>query len=217
MVATINNFGGYYRTEVYVHEARMLGAKIEAPSLNEGAYESIIVEKRIILGFVLVQGAESKIIHKIYEERAHNGLFTSFENLTKRVYIPLEQLLLIIRIGATRDFTEDRKSQLWKAHLYHNKVKDKDPTPELFPFKRRNFELPQLNDNDLEKAFEQLELIGFPLCNPFLLAGEPLPPHIPAKDISKNLSLRVTCVGYLVALKHSKTVRGDTMSLRQFH
>ena len=35
MTATINNFGGYYRTEIYVHEARRFGALIEAPSINE--------------------------------------------------------------------------------------------------------------------------------------------------------------------------------------
>ena len=34
MCACINNFGGFYRTEFYVHEARMLGARIEAPCVN---------------------------------------------------------------------------------------------------------------------------------------------------------------------------------------
>ncbi|WP_306416846.1 PHP domain-containing protein [Fulvivirga maritima] len=34
MVATINNFGGFYRTELYVHEARMHGAEI-SPSLRQ--------------------------------------------------------------------------------------------------------------------------------------------------------------------------------------
>src|SRR5690554_3967497 len=34
MVATINNFGGYYTTEFYIHEARRLGAKIEPPCIQ---------------------------------------------------------------------------------------------------------------------------------------------------------------------------------------
>jgi DNA-directed DNA polymerase III PolC len=216
MVATINNFGGYYRTEVYVHEARMLGAIIEAPSVNEGEMESLIQGKRIILGFVLIQGAESKIVHKIYDERRRNGTFNSFEDLTSRVYIPLEQLLLIIRVGALRDFSEDRKSLLWKAHLYHNKIKDKAPAPELFPMERKKFELPELSDTELEQAFEQLELIGFPLCNPFKLVGEPIPPHVSANDLTRYLGMNVSCVGYLVALKQSKTVRGDLMYFGNF-
>ncbi len=216
MVATINNFGGYYRTEIYVHEARMLGATIEPPSINEGGYECIILGKRVILGFNLIQGSESKIIQKIYQERHRNGRFTSFENLMSRCYIPLEQLLIIIRVDALRDFPSDRKSLLWKAHLYHNKVKDKTPVPELFVSERKHFTLPKLNDSELERAFEQMELIGFPLCNPFDLLAEPLPPHTFSKEIPERRGLKVTCYGYLVALKQSKTVRGDYMFFGNF-
>ena len=34
MVGVINNFGGFYHTEFYFHEARMDGAGIEAPCVN---------------------------------------------------------------------------------------------------------------------------------------------------------------------------------------
>ena len=34
MVAVINNFGGFYSTELYIHEARMCGANIQAPCVN---------------------------------------------------------------------------------------------------------------------------------------------------------------------------------------
>ena len=42
MVATINNFGGFYRTEFYVHEARMHGAVISAPCINKSNHETCI-------------------------------------------------------------------------------------------------------------------------------------------------------------------------------
>ncbi len=38
MVAVINNFGGFYRTEFYVHEARKAGGWMEAPEINESNY-----------------------------------------------------------------------------------------------------------------------------------------------------------------------------------
>lgn len=38
MVAVINNFGGFYNTELYIHEARMCGARIEAPCVNKSRY-----------------------------------------------------------------------------------------------------------------------------------------------------------------------------------
>jgi DNA polymerase-3 subunit alpha/error-prone DNA polymerase len=35
MVAVINNQGGFYRTEVYVHEAKMSGGIINTPCVNK--------------------------------------------------------------------------------------------------------------------------------------------------------------------------------------
>ena len=34
MVAVANNFGGFYRTEFYLHEAKRAGATVEAPCVN---------------------------------------------------------------------------------------------------------------------------------------------------------------------------------------
>lgn len=216
MVATINNFGGYYRTEIYVHEARMLGGTIEPPSLNEGRYETHIIGKRILLGFNLVKGAESNVIRKVYREREINGPFTSFEDLIKRVYIPLEQLLLIIRLGALRDLKEERRNMLWKAHLSHNKNKKEANVPELFPIQQKQFQLPHFQDLDLEITFEQMELIGFPLSNPFNLILENTSNGIIAQNIPYHLGQKVIVYGYLVALKQSKTIKGEYMFFGNF-
>lgn len=216
MTATINNFGGYYRTEIYVHEARTWGATIVAPSLNIGSYECILNGKELILGFILVSGIESKLIVGVLEERIKYGAFKNFEDLMKRTFIPLEQLVLIIRIGGLRDFPENRKELLWKAHLYHNRIKDKAPVPQLFEQERKHFDLPTLTESPLELAFEQMELLGFPLCNPFDLLAEPAPLHTTAREVSQFLGLRITTFGYLVALKQSRTSKGETMYFGTF-
>jgi len=163
MTACINNFGGYYRTEVYVHEARIWGATILAPSLNEGDYLCTLKEKQLLLGFILVSGIEYTVIAKALNERKKNGIYRNFEDLINRVYIPLEQLSLIIRIGGLRDFPETRKELLWKAHLYHNKGKKDEHIPSLFETSRKTYQLPSLDEGNLELAFEQMELLGFPL------------------------------------------------------
>ena len=134
----------------------------------------------------------------------------------KRCLIPLEQLVLIIRIGGLRDFPESRKELLWKAHLYHNKVKDKDPVPQLFEPERKQFKLPSLTEQDLELAFEQMELLGFPLCNPFDLLSQKTPAHTMAHELHQFLGLRITTYGYLVALKKSYTSKGDPMYFGTF-
>ena len=48
MVATINNFGGFYSTELYVHEARMNGAIIHPPNINKAHYQNCIVTSLVI-------------------------------------------------------------------------------------------------------------------------------------------------------------------------
>ena len=51
MVATINNGGGFYRTETYIHEAKMYGAIIHPPCINNSEIQTIIKGKEIFLGF----------------------------------------------------------------------------------------------------------------------------------------------------------------------
>lgn len=216
MTATINNFGGYYRTEIYVHEARTWGAIITAPSINNGSYECVMNGKELVLGFILVSGIESKLIVSVLEERINYGEFKNFEDLVKRVFIPLEQLVLIIRIGGLRDFPENRKELLWKAHLYHNKVKEKNIVPLLFEQEQKEFNLPTLTESSLELAFEQMELLGFPLCNPFELLAEAIPIHTLSKEVHQFLGLRIITYGYLVALKQSKTGKGEPMYFGTF-
>lgn len=217
MTAVINNFGGYYRTEVYVHEARKWGAKIEAPSINEGSYSCILKGKRLILGFNLVAGIEGELIMKLIEDRAKNGNFSDFEDLMKRVPIPLEQLSIIIRIGALRDFQESRKELLWKAHFFHHHRKSANNELELFDVKPVSFELPKLEENNYELIFEQMELLGFPLCNPFELLKDEIPKnHFKANHLKESLGTIVETYAYLVSIKQSKTAQGQTMSFGTF-
>jgi DNA polymerase-3 subunit alpha len=92
MVAVLNNGGGFYSTEFYVHEARMKGAEIMAPHLNKSEYLASIEGDTIYLGFNLVKDLDDNTIKTILSER-QNGDFTSVENLVKRIPISLEHLI----------------------------------------------------------------------------------------------------------------------------
>ncbi len=211
MVATINNFGGYYRTEIYVHEARKLGGIIEAPCINRGDYNTFITGKTIYLGFQHVSGIEGKIILELVRERKARGTFTTFEQLLKRVYLPLEQLLLLIRVGGLRTLGIPKKELLWKAHLYHNKAPKITAQPELFAPESKHYDLPPLSESKREEAFEHMELLDFPLCDPFELIDETLQPYILADDLPMYINHHVRTYGYLVTVKRTKTVKGDYM------
>jgi DNA polymerase-3 subunit alpha len=209
MTATINNFGGYYRTEIYVHEARKYGAMIEAPCIQEGFHACVLYGQRLVLGFVLVEGLEAEGVRLILEARKKEGRFVDFEHFMDRVRIPLDQLAILIRIGAFRTFGISRKQLLWRAHYRLYKAPPKAAQEGLFVAPVQTFVLPDFEEHSMEAVFDQLDLLGFPLCNPFDLLSEPIPSHVLAAQLPQSRALHIVTYGYLVAVKKSKTSRGD--------
>ena len=73
MVATINNGGGFYTTETYIHEARKKGATIEAPCINRSNIETTVNNKTIYLGFQHLENLEKITMVKIINERIYGN------------------------------------------------------------------------------------------------------------------------------------------------
>jgi DNA polymerase III alpha subunit len=96
MVAVINNFGGFYRTEFYVHEARRSGGRIEAPCVQHGDYPTVIDGTTIYLGFVLLRSLDEKIGVRIGQEREEGGPYEDLADFLNRVPIGIEQVSLLI-------------------------------------------------------------------------------------------------------------------------
>jgi DNA polymerase III alpha subunit len=173
MVAVINNFGGFYKTEHYVHEARMCGAQIHAPCVNQGRYMTSITEKDIYLGFVHLQGLEQQLAHEIVRQRDAYGPYKSLEDFVRRVQVASKQLDILIRIGAFR-FTSMSKGQLfWEKNRVFSPSANKTAhaTPgSLFSDideQEASFTLPGLEEGAYDQAFDELELLGFFLNSPF--------------------------------------------------
>lgn len=210
MVAVLNNGGGFYRAEFYVHEARMMGATIHPPCINRSFNNNVIYETDIFLGLGYLRELEKRVSERILEERAANGIFTSLEDFLDRVFISVDQASILIRIDAFR-FTKVNKHQLlWKAHLFLNKNVKIDH-PKLFPPRHQDFKIPQLHTTDLEMAFTQLELLGFCLCSPFELLAAPPKNRRCAKDLERYLNRHIDIYGYLVTVKNTSTHNGKQM------
>lgn len=210
MVAVLNNGGGFYKPEFYVHEARMLGANIHPPCINKSNADNLIYGKELYLGLSYLRELEQRVLERILKERYTNGSFYSLEDFLDRVLISIEQAGILIRIDAFR-FTEINNHELlWKAHLFLNKSK-KIEHPKLFAAKHRHFEIPSLYTTNLEVAFTQLELLGFSLCSPFELLAEPPKNHKVTKDLENYLNRNIDIYGYLVTVKRTKTHTGKQM------
>lgn len=121
MVAVINNFGGFYSTEFYVHEARMSGAVIHAPCVNHSRNLTHIEGKDVYLGLVHVHGLEAQVVQDTVKQRREFGPYKSLEDFVRRVHLSPTQLDLLIRVGAFR-FTGMKKSALlWEKLRAHTR------------------------------------------------------------------------------------------------
>jgi DNA-directed DNA polymerase III PolC len=209
MVGVINNFGGFYRTEFYVHEARMNGAEIEPPCVNQSNYLTTIYSKSIYIGFVHLKSLETRIGQQIPFECEKNGPYKSLDNFLRRIPgLGLEQLRILIRLGAFRFTGKTKQQLLWESMLYFSKAKTKPTTTvDLFDTEPKEYPLPELKRNKLEDAFDEIELLGFPLCNPFdLLATKDFSDTV-AKELPQKNGKQVRMVGYLVTTKDAYTMK----------
>ena len=76
MVCAINNGGGFYRTEVYVHEAKMSGATIHNPCVNFSEFKTTVYGTNVYLGLMHIEKLEGQLAELIPEERKENGDYT---------------------------------------------------------------------------------------------------------------------------------------------
>ncbi|MCZ8355430.1 MAG: DNA polymerase III subunit alpha [Cyclobacteriaceae bacterium] len=218
MVGVINNFGGFYSTEFYVHEARMSGATIQAPCVNKSVHLTDIEGSNIYLGFIHLKGLESKLAKSIEQDRNVYGPFIGMVDFLRRLQPSLEQARILIRIGAFR-FTQKTKQQLlWEAMLYFSEAKNKIPVHgELFALPEGNSQLPTLEYNPIEDAFDEIELLGFPLCDPFTLLKTTYRGDTVANELTQKLGQEVAMVGYLVTTKDTRTKNKDLMHFGTFY
>ncbi len=216
MVATLNNGGGFYRTELYIHEARMHGAIINLPCINNSNNENTIQQSTIYLGLACIAEVTAHTRALILQERLLHGAFASLEDFVERVSISIEQLRLLIRAGTFTFTGKDKKELLWQAHALVQPAVKHTNTNVLFKKQVKNFKLPALISSDLEKAFDEMELLGFSLCSPFTMVQETKLPTLTANELPKYINQTVTIMGYLVNKKTTQTSGGQKMHFGTF-
>ena len=215
ITGVLNNFGGFYTTEFYLHEAKMLGAKIELPCINSSNDLARLEGDTIYMGFCLIKDLERATIRAILRER-ESGIFISLQDFIKRVGISLEQLRILIRIKAFRFTCSTSKELLWDAHLMLGKVKKSVPRKELFPTAPEPTELPELEYDGYEDALDEMKILSFPYTWPFKLLKRKYDGMILSKEMLSHLGNVVYMVGYTVVTRPVKTVTGELMYFGNF-
>lgn len=209
MVAVINNMGGFYRTEVYVHEAKMSGATILNPCVNNSEYETTLYGNDIYLGFMHLQSLEMKIGKLIPDERRFNGDYKSLEDFIHRIPIGTEGVQLLIFIGAFHFTGKTKNELLVQARLLLVNFKPENRNLTLLQEPVKEYKLPVLERSPFEDAFDEIELLGFPVsCSPFDLLQSKYRGTVMAKDLVNSHKQEVKMLAYLISRKHVPTKRG---------
>ena len=218
MTAVLNNGGGFYSTEHYIHEAKMCGATIALPCINNSDHANRIKEKTIYLGFGYLKNLEHLLVQRFLTERQLYGPFLSLDNFIDRIAISIEQLSVLIRIDAFRFTKKPKTKLLWEAtfKLHKTKTQKVEQQVKLFRLQHQNFEIPKLNSHWLENVYDEIALLGFTIHNYFSLVTEAFLPHIKAKEMALFTNQNVLLYGQLVATRFNKTSQGKLMRLSTF-
>jgi DNA-directed DNA polymerase III PolC len=215
MVAVINNEGGFYSRELYFHELKRAGGNVHLPCVNRSDEFTNIKGKDVFMGLKLIDGLQINLKDRILEERINNGEYKDLADFIERTNIGIEQLNSLIQIGALRFTGKNKKELLWQANFIQKKSTHQTATNALFASKPIEFQLPELSQHPLDDAMDELELLGFPMANPFDLVADD-GEYIPAADLAKYVGKPVIMLGYLVTMKPSRTAKGDNMFFGTF-
>lgn len=216
MVAVINNFGGFYRTEFYFHELKRTGAKVHPPCVNRSENLTSINGNEVFTGFIHIQNLEKGLIVRLLQEREENGPFLGLEDFIERTRVGIEQLNALIRIGAFRFTGMDKKTLLWKANFFQKKQKAAPATAALFHEPPVDYKLPVFPVHALQDALDEIELLGFALTDMFALADDSGEGIMLAKDLTAKLGRQVSILGRLVTTKDIRTITREYMSFGTF-
>ena len=152
--------------------------------------------------------------------REQEGAFSSLADFVQRVPIGLDGLSRMIRIGGFRFTGSSQQALLWEAHMLMGPGKKPRRGHTLFAAEPVDHDWPVEVSGALEQAYDQLELLGFPLVPPFALlepeAAEAARHGIPADQLAACIGKRVAVAGYLVTVKETRTVNGDRMAFGCF-
>ncbi len=232
-VAVINNFGGFYPTWVYFNELRRQGGAIHLPCVNMSEYLTTLYGKVAYIGFVHLQGLEAEFAQNIVNERLTNGRYKNLPDFMERLRPKMEQMIILIRSGAFAFTGKSKPTLLWEAHAYNGKMTSyrnkfhgmRGLVQETqFRFSHNSFgaqmtdyQLPTLQSQLLEDAYDEIELFGFPVTLTwFDMLKTRFRGEVFAKNMLQNVGRQYRMLGKLVSLKYVKTSKGELMHFANF-
>ena len=210
ITGVINNNGGFYRPEVYINEARMLGAKIEPPNVNYSQCLTSLKAETIYLGLNQIIHLSKHMKEKIPVERERNGLFKDIISFIERTGITYDDTSYLIYVGALKDFNLPKGQLIIEVKKFFNHKERTHVKDKLFDVAVKGSSFPEIDKDPLEDAFDELEGLGYPVSiSPFDLLKTSYRGDVLVKDFKKYENKEIRMVGYLVSIKDVPIQRKD--------
>ena len=215
MVAVINNFGGFYSTELYFHELKRAGAKLHAPCINTSNELTLVMGHEVFMGFIHIHELEKASIEMMLQARGEG--YQSLEDFIGRTRLGIEQLTILIRTGAFRCFGKGKKPLLWEAHFLQKRMKHAVADDlSLFHEPVKQFAIPELDSAPFEDVLDEIELLGFPINDAFHLVDADPSFYVTSDAFAQHVGTVVNVLGYFITAKPVQTVKGEQMYFGTF-
>jgi len=141
--------------------------------------------------------------------KAHSASYAveSFQSLYLKAHYPLEFYVAVI----------NNFGGFYQTWLYLKKQSKRLSSPPLFESKPRNFKLPEFEHDSLKDAYDEIELLGFPVSmNNFDMLQTRFRGEIQSKDLGRKTGQTVRMAGRQVTTKYVWTVSKKIMQFGTF-
>jgi DNA polymerase III alpha subunit len=165
---------------------------------------------------VHIERLTADLLKRIIGERDDNGPYLSMGDFIARTEAGMEQLNILIRIGALRFTGMTKQELLWRANFFQKKLETQPVTASLFNEPPTDFKLPGFSSRPMQDAFDEIEIIGFALQDIFHMVDDDQQGLTYVKELPAKLGQNVTMLGQLVTIKESGTIKGELMNFGTF-
>ena len=212
--AALNNNQGTYPRHVYIEAIRRAGIPLFAPCVNRSRGDFSLEENGIRVGLDAIAGLTQNLKLLLYEERAHNGPYTSLSELITRLQPGAETLALLIQSGACDCFGLPRPVLYLQAESELRRSSQELFTPRI-PDRWAPVQVSKLH-----KARDEWQTLGFTLEMPLIAmlrsSSEYTMPVgfgniTSCDDFSRSVGKKITIEGTVATARRTTTESGKPM------
>ena len=225
LCSVLNNYGGFYRHQIYINEAKSLDIEVLLPEINRSDFQHTVEQDHVIrLGLEGIKEVSLISKQSLIENREKGGRYISIEDFVYRSGVTPEDGRILIAIGACDCLGLKREEmQIIFASLVSgrskafSKRKSKKANEQFqgsleLEVAKVDYDLHHLSESTpyydflLEKKYLSYSVTNHP-CD-FLQRDETA---ITSTDLPQFINKTIKVQGYIAATKNVRTKKGENM------